>query len=81
MPLFYTGFQKTAKHQNTITDNLTKGFLRGKWRNGCFQITQSTSLLGRLGSPRTIREVLGDSLHTFSSVRKYDTNTLLNYAF
>ena len=28
------------------------------------------------GSPRTIREVLGDSLHTFSSVRKYDKHAI-----
>ena len=39
------------------------------------------SPLGRLGSPRTIREVLGDSLHTFSSVRKYDRDTTLNFHF
>ena len=31
------------------------------------------SPLGRLGSPRTVRKVLGDSLHTFSSVRKYES--------
>ena len=35
----------------------------------------SVSLLGRLESPRTIRKVLGDSLHTFSSVRKYEPHT------
>ena len=28
--------------------------------------------VGRLGSPRTIRKVLGGSLHTFSPERKYD---------
>ena len=27
--------------------------------------------LGRLKSPRNMRKFLGDSLHTFSSVRKY----------
>ena len=37
--------------------------------------------LGRLESPRTIREVLGDSLHTFSSVRKYDIHCLFLLGF
>ena len=44
----------------------------------------STSLLGRLKSPRNMRKFLGDSLHTFSSVRKYapgGTLTILYYLF
>ena len=35
------------------------------------QMHEVAFLLGRLKSPRNIRKFLGDSLHTFSSVRKY----------
>ena len=34
--------------------------------------TGGAPIAPRLESPRTIGQVLGDSLHTFSSVRKYD---------
>lgn len=47
-----------------------RGIPKGGAENFGIIQTQSASPLGRLGSPRTIREVLGDSLHPFSSVRK-----------
>ena len=34
--------------------------------------TGGAPIAPRLESPRTMRKVLGDSLHTFSSVRKYE---------
>ena len=46
-----------------------RGIPKGGAENFGIIQTQSASPLGRLGV-RTIREVLGDSLHPFSSVRK-----------
>ena len=43
----------------------------GSGGNVGFTAVQSASSLGRLKSPRNMRKFLGDSLHTFSSVRKY----------
>ena len=59
--------------------NLPRGFPRGK-REKCWKKDlQSASLLGRLKSPRNMRKFLGDSLHTFSSVRKYDRPFCTSY--
>jgi hypothetical protein len=55
----------------SVLRNLPRGFPRGKRRKRWKRDIRSVSPLGRLESPRTIRKVLGDSLHTFSSVRKY----------
>ena len=63
---------KYGLSDKSVLYNLPWGFPRGKRKKCWKKKFQSASLLGRLESPRTIRKVLGDSLHTFSSVRKYE---------
>ncbi len=55
-----------------VKTQVNTGILKGEAKERLPQ-TQClcASPLSRLGSARTIRKVLGDSLHTFSSVRKY----------
>ena len=71
------GADKNLHVPNSVQHNLPGGYLRGKRRTCWKKIIQFAFPLGRPESPRTMRKVLGDSLHTFSSVRKYDRPLML----
>mgnify|MGYP006053043675 CR=1 FL=1 len=58
--------------RRTVAEDIRRAPQQDKRKKCWKKIIQFAFLLGRPESPRTMRKVLGDSLHTFSSVRKYD---------
>ena len=65
-------FCKITVYQTVVDDttDAIRGFQRGKRRKSWVLEIRSAFLFGRLGSPRTIRKVLGGSLGTFLPHKK-----------